>query len=67
MDGIGIVVTASAGLDIFILGAVILNAYRVGKIEGGLKNGAYISCPFYGKKVQNSVNKGDCKVSGKDS
>ena len=58
MDGIAIAVTASAGLNIFILGAVVLNSYRIGKIEGGLRNGGYARCPFYKGHINKEVKAG---------
>ena len=57
MDSISLMITASAGLNLFILGAVILNSYRVGKIEGGMKNGGYVKCPFYKGHVEKEVGK----------
>jgi len=55
MEGIDIIVTASAGLNLFILGAVIQNIHRVGKIEGSLKNGGYLRCPFYRGHINKEV------------
>ncbi len=37
------------GLNTFILGAVIYNTLRVGKLEGRLMNGDFLRCPFYRK------------------
>ena len=37
------------GLNSFILATVITTIYRVGKIEGVLRNGDFLRCPFYRK------------------
>ena len=58
MDGLEIVVTASAGLNVFILGAIILNSYRIGKIEGVLKNGGYTRCPFFKGHINKEIKAG---------
>ena len=56
MDGISVIAAVSAGLNTIILGAVILQNYRIGKIEGTLNNGGYLRCPFYRGKVKADVN-----------
>ena len=58
MNGLEVVVTASAGLNVFILGALILNSYRIGKIEGIMKNGNFHHCPFYRSHVNKEVRAG---------
>lgn len=57
MQGLEVVVTASAGISVLILGAVILNSYRIGRIEGGMKNGGFTKCPFYRGHVNREVKK----------
>ena len=62
MNVLEVIVTASAGLNVFILAMVMLNTYRIGKVKGGLENGWYVKCPFYKKRVQNVTGtKGSCK------
>ena len=56
MDGVTIFVAASAGLNTIVLGAVLLQNYRIGKIEGVLSNGDYLRCPFYRGKAQLGTN-----------
>ena len=50
-----ILITTILSLNVFILGATLLNNYRIGKIEGGLRNGSFIKCPFYKGQVRSDV------------
>lgn len=65
MSGAEVIVGVSAGINVLTLSAIILNSYRIGKIEGALRNGDYLRCPFYRSKVSNRVRqqngKNDCK------
>lgn len=38
---------AVIGINLFILGVVFTINARVGKLEGRLKNGDFLRCPFY--------------------
>lgn len=58
MDGIAIYLIATAGLNVFILGAVLVNTRRIGNIEGGLKNGGYTRCPFFKGHINKEVKVG---------
>jgi len=57
MEGLEVLVSTSAGLNVLILGSVILNSHRIGKLEGAAKNGGFSTCPFYRKHVNNEVQK----------
>ena len=58
LDGYATFATLVVSSNALVLAGVILNNYRIGKIEGRLKNGGYITCPFYKGHVNNEVKKG---------
>jgi len=55
MEGLEVLVATSTGLNIFILGSVILNSHRIGKLEGAAKNGGFSTCPFYRGHIDKEV------------
>lgn len=59
MGGLEIAVSATAGLNIVILGTVLLNTHRIGKLEGSFRNhsnnGGFLKCPFYKGRVDKAV------------
>ncbi len=55
MEGLEIVIAATAGINAITLGAVLINNYRVGKIEGILGNGVFKNCPFYKGHITEAV------------
>ena len=56
MQGLEVVITASAGMNVLILGATLWSHYRIGRLEGAAKNGAFFDCPFYRKKLNNTAD-----------
>ena len=62
MDGLEIIVTASAGMNVFILSSVLWSLYRIGRLEGAAKNGDFFSCPFFRKKVNGAAG---CETENK--
>jgi len=59
MDEFAILTAVVSGANALILGGVALNNYRIGKLEGIIKNGngGYIKCPFYKGHVEAEVKK----------
>ena len=45
------------GLNALILVGIIANSLRIGRLEGRLKNGDYLRCPFYRGKGNNPHGK----------
>ena len=41
-----------------MLAGIILANYRIGRIEGSMKNGGYLKCPFYRGEIDKSVKHG---------
>jgi len=64
MDATAIALLGANGV---ILVSVIYNSFRVGRLEGRLKNGDFLRCPFYKAKSKGcndgEGNKGDKKTS----
>ena len=70
MQGLEVIITASAGVSVFILGTVFWVHYRIGKLEGAARNGDFFACPFYRKKLNEAAgcNAGNKRQqSGKNS
>ena len=57
MNGVETAFIVSSGFNLLVLGAILLNNYRIGKIEGVMKNGGYLKCPFYRGTVQSIASK----------
>lgn len=58
MDGIVQIAIVVGSVNMVTLGAVILNNYRIGKLEGSLKNGGFTTCPFYKGHINKEVKAG---------
>ena len=58
IDNAGQIIAIVAGINVITLGTVLLNSYRVGKLEGMFKNGGYLRCPFYKGHVNKEVKAG---------
>ena len=53
------------GLNGAILAGIIFNSIRVGRLEGRLRNGDYLRCPFY--RGNSGVNSGKRNKSDKET
>lgn len=58
------VTIALFGMNAVILASVLYNSYRVGKLEGRLKNGDFLRCPFY-RARNKGCNDGEGRQSNK--
>ena len=53
----------SGGINIAILAFVVSNTLRIGNLQGSMKNGDFVRCPFFKKRVNNAVNCNDGKAT----